>query len=137
MTTLAILTYVAPMALLVFGLLRFNRYTMARFGHRFFSPLTCLASFALVSIFAYGVARWVIDYTAHRNLLDGILLTLGSLGAFVLVLRHNVRRTNLPIGLCGSLLQALTAPAGAVVAIVAFLCVVGAGEKPVIVLNRH
>lgn len=138
MITLTLLTYVAPVALAVFGLLRFDRYTLRRYGHRFFSPIACLASFGLLVTFAYGFARLVADLAEHGNPLDGIVLTLGSLMAAVVAVRRNVRRTDVRIGLLGSLLQALLAPVGAVVAVIAVLAVAGvATAKPVIVLNRR
>ncbi|HJA79812.1 MAG TPA: hypothetical protein H9784_09665 [Candidatus Desulfovibrio intestinavium] len=142
MTVLTILIVIALVASVLWGCMAFNAHCDRKFSYRFFTQ----ASFAITAVavlLIYGGHAWYASAAAAQgDTLNGIILMgLGGLAGLGL-LRYNVKRTNLPYGLGGSVLQlGLYAPLLYVglfflilaLAVSFFLLL---GVRPVYIINR-
>ena len=142
MLVLKILGAIVLLGAAVYGLFRFDRSSVERFGYRFLTRASFIVA-ALAMYLVIGGHAWFREAQGPAgDPLNGIvLMILGAVLAIGLVVL-NFRRTNLAYGLGGSAIQLttfgiLTAMGPFIFAIgLVFSVVMAAGAKPVWVVNK-
>lgn len=122
----------------VFGIRWFDRYSHERFGHRFFTNRTYLASTAIVLALGGGSMWWESAKRTGDDPWNGIVLMLVGATAALALFVWNVRRTNVPFGVAGSLFQTVIfgfVGVFGIVVLVGFLVAMFM-PRPVYVVNR-
>ena len=134
MIAITLVLIIVPILAFIWLLIRFDRYVFTRFQHRFFTPRAWVLSFVIAVSLCGGHRLWLSARLLHGDQVNGIvLMTVGVIAAMAVLFR-NVRRTNTFVGVLGSIFQALTAPLGALIAVLFVLAYTDA--RPVIVLNE-
>ncbi|WP_144030192.1 hypothetical protein [Burkholderia sp. AU16741] len=142
MLVIKLIIAIAAIAAIVFGVLKFNKHCLDKFGHAFFTkPAFYATAAALVLLIAGNYWRHSAEIS-HGDTLNGIaLMALGAAVACWLVY-VNIRRTDVIYGIGGSVVQLglfsalawVSLPLMALVLIGQFLLIMSA--KPVYVVNR-
>lgn len=147
MTVIIVLASLLALALVGWVMLSFERYTVGRFQHRFFTKRSLLLGALAAALLWCGHGWWSYARTHAGDQLNGIVLIVLGLAAAAYVVLNNVRRTNVLVGAGGTLMQASVLSAGAAFGAIVFavvlalsvgfgLLVAASGAKPVFVLNR-
>lgn len=145
MLVISVIAAVIAVALLVFGLGKFDSFCRRRFGYRFFTRGAFTLAVAALLCLTYGHRWWHATQADAAAALNGIvLMMIGASVALVLVIR-NLRRTDLVIGSVGTALQISVFGVAAWIgmfalaaALVLLLLMFGLGAvKPVWVINRR
>lgn len=142
-----VLASLLALALVGWGMLSFERYTVGRFQHRFFTKRSLLLGALAAALLWCGHGWWSYARTHAGDQLNGIVLIVLGLAAAAYVVLNNVRRTNVLVGAGGTLMQASVLSAAAAFGAIVFavvlalsvgfgLLVAASGAKPVFVLNR-
>ncbi|BFU79004.1 hypothetical protein ALC152_22190 [Arcobacter sp. 15-2] len=104
MTVLLILGFVLFIVLAYYISKKFNEYTYKRFQYEFFEIKS--ACFIAASYIALYIAYYIYDkYTEASTLLNAQVLIVLAIFVIVTVVIINIKRTNLFIGIVGSILQ--------------------------------
>ena len=104
MTVLLILGFVLLIVLAYYISKKFNAYTYKRFQYEFFEIVSSL--FIAASYVALYIVYYIYDkYTESSTLLNAQVLIVIAIVILVIVVIINIKRTNLFIGIVGSILQ--------------------------------
>ena len=104
MTVLLILGFVLLIVFAYYLSKKFNAYTYKRFQYEFFEMVSAL--FIAASYVASYIAYYIYDkYTEASTLLNAQVLIVIAIVILVTVVIINIKRTNLIIGIIGSILQ--------------------------------